>query len=179
MLFVLTDKSDLYVAREETVVGVEDLLGPSYFIILRNFELNSQRLKSLHREALSERVLGFVKTSGGFAEMYAMTDRSGSRKVNYQVSGMRLAQVQNHLLGLGAPLAKVKHSFAKAIGEDFFEDRFDRGHSPMFQDGRQLGHLRSVAIALTPAPIGVPTRIFRTKHIAELVSFCRWHRQKA
>jgi hypothetical protein len=178
MLQLLTDETDLFVAREEPLVDVEDLFGPSFFIVLRNFDLNSKALKPLHRQVLRERVLDFVKTNVGFAELYAMTDRSGSRKVNYQVSGSRLSEVQQHLLGLGAPLAKIMHSFAKAIGEDFFEDRFNREQSPVFQDGIKNGQLRNVVIALTPAPIGVPTKIFRTRFIADTVSFCRQHRQK-
>ncbi len=178
MLHLLTDEADLFVAREEPLDTPEDLFGPSFFILLRNFDLNSKALKLSHRQVLGDRVVGFVKTNVGFAEIYAMTDRSGSRKVNYQVSGSRLSEVQQHLLGLGAPPAKVMHSFAKAIGEDFFEDRFNREQNPVFKDGIKNSQFRSVILALTPAPIGVPTKIFRTHWIANTVSFCRWHHQQ-
>jgi hypothetical protein len=71
MLHVLTEETDLFAVREEPLVGVEDLLGPSFFMILKNFDLNSKALKPLHRQVLRERVLDFVKTNVGFAELYA------------------------------------------------------------------------------------------------------------
>jgi hypothetical protein len=176
---VLTAETDLFVLEEEPLVDLEDEFGSSFFILLRNFALNSNVLRPSHQQVLSDRVLGFVNRGVGFAELYAMTDRSGSRTVNFQVSAGRLTAVQRHLLGLGAPLTKVMHPFAKAIGEDFFKDRFDRTHSPVFGDGRKDGQLRLVVIALTPAPIGVPTKIFRTRAAAATVSFCRRHQQNA
>jgi hypothetical protein len=176
---LLTDEPDVFVFREEPLAAVEDEFGPSFFIALRNFELNSRDLKPRHMEILRDRVADFVKTNIGFAELYAMTDRSGSRAVNYKVSGMRLAEVQQHLIGLGSPHPKVVHRFAKAIGEDFFEDRFNREQSPAFKDGVKDGQLRTVVVALTPAPIGVPTKIFRTRFVAQVVSFCRFHNQSS
>src|SRR5262249_247085 len=121
---VLTDATDLFVLEEEPLVDLEDEFGSSFFILFRNFALNTSGLRPSHQHVLSERVLGFVNRSVGFAELYAMTDRSGSRTVNFRVSAGRLTAVQRHLLGLGAPLTKVMHPFAKAIGEDFFKDRF-------------------------------------------------------
>jgi hypothetical protein len=179
MLQVFTDAPDLFMAREEPLDDVEDLLGPSYFLVLRNFELNSTALKPAHQQVLRDWVVDFVKIRAGFAELYAMTDRTGSREVNYRVSGSRLSVTQQYLLGLGAQPSKVMHAFAKAIGEDFFEDRFRREPNPAFQDGVNDGQLRALVIALTPAPIGVPTKLFRTRFIAETVAFCRQHRQKA
>ncbi len=72
-----------------------------------------------------------------------MSDRSGSRRVNYQVSGLRLQEVQRTLLGLGAPQGTIFHPFAKAIGEDFFEDRHDREENDLFfSDGLRKPELR-------------------------------------
>jgi hypothetical protein len=113
----------------------------------------------------------------GFAELYAMSDRSGSRKVNYQMAGSRLSEVQQHLLGLGAPPAKIMHSFAKAIGEDYIDDKYNREQDPSSKDGIKDGGRRCVVIALTPAPIGVPTKMFRVRHIADAISYCRQHEQ--
>jgi hypothetical protein len=177
MLHIIKDDKDLYAVREEPLVETEDLFGPSFFFILRNFDLNSHVLKPLHKEILRDRVANFVKTNVGFAELYAMADRSGSRKVNYQASASRLSEVQKNLLGLGAPSAKVMHAFAKAIGEDFYEYRYSLEHSSSFKDGAKDGQMRCVVIALTPAPIGVPTKNFRAHWIAETVAFCRGHKQ--
>jgi len=168
----LTDERDL-------LDTPEDLFGPSFFIVLRNFDLNSNALKVLHRQVLREHVRNFVKRRVGFAEIYAMTDRTGSRQVNYQVSGWRLSEVQQFLLRVGAPPEKIMHLFAKAIGEDFWELRYNEGGDPeTFKDGRNAGEARRVVIALTPAPIGRPTKIFRTYEIAHCVTFCRLHEQK-
>jgi hypothetical protein len=177
MLHIITDETDLFAVREEPLVGVEDLFGPSFFIMMRNFDLGSKVLKLLHLQVLRERVVDFVKTNVGFAELYAMTDRSGSRKVNYQMAGSRLSEVQHLLLGLGAPPAKIMHSFAKAIGEDYFEDKYNREPDPSSKDGIKDGGRRCVVIALTPAPIGVPTKMFRARPIADTISYCRQHKQ--
>lgn len=172
------DEEDLFVSQEETLGGVEDEFGPSFFILLRNFDLNSDLLKAAHLEILRDRVVPFVKNRVGFSEIYGMTDRSGSRQLNYQVAGRRLVSVQQGMLGLGAPSAKVQHLFAKAIGEDFFEARHAADKDDkFFSDGLKKAALRVVVIGLTPAPIGVPTRIFRGRTAGETVSFCRRHVQ--
>ena len=172
------DNEDLFGFEEETLGGLEDEFGPSFFFLLRNFGLNSNALRLAHMDLLRERVVPFLKRGAAFAEIYAMADRSGSRLLNYQVSAGRLSQVQQNMLALGAPSEKVQHRFAKAIGEDFFEDKHRREKDDkFFSDGQRQSALRVVAIALTPAPIGVPTRIFRRSSAAELTSFCRTHTQ--
>ena len=113
------DIEDLFVSQEETLGGLEDEFGPSFFILLRNFDLNSNLLKAAHLDILRGRIVPFVQRSVGFAEIYGMTDRSGSRQLNYQISGKRLVAVQQGMLRFGAPSPKVQHQFAKAIGEDF------------------------------------------------------------
>ena len=175
---VLQDSTDLFVFREEPLVAVEDEFGPSFFILLKNFPLNSNVLRAEHTEVLRERVVPFVKQPVGFAEIYGMTDRSGSRKVNYKVSADRLAAVQRSLIEQGAAVAKVFHGFAKAIGEDFFEARNQREGDTVFRDNAKNADFRVVVVALTPAPIGVPTRFFRQATIADTVSFCRAHVQR-
>lgn len=176
---VLSDTTDLFVFREDPLVAVEDEFGPSFFMLLKNFPLNGNVLRAEHSEVLRERVAPFIKQRVGFAEIYGMTDRSGSRKLNYKVSGDRLAAVQRNLLDQGAPMAKVFHGFAKAIGEDFFEARSQGGKGDaVFRDNAKNAEFRLVAIALTPAPIGVPTRLFRQPTIANTVSFCRLHAQQ-
>jgi hypothetical protein len=174
------DNADLFAFEEETLGGLEDEFGSSFFIILRNFALNSSALRRAHVEILRERVVPFLNNRGAaFAEIYGMTDRSGSRRVNYQVSGLRLQEVQRTLQGLGAPAPKVFHRFAKAIGEDFFEDKHSREENDIFfSDGLQKADLRVVVLALTPAPIGVPTRRFKRTSAFETTSFCRRHFQK-
>jgi hypothetical protein len=173
------DTPDLFAFEEETLGGLEDEFGPSRFILLRNFELNSDALKLAHLDILRERVVPFVNRSPGFAEIYGMTDRSGSRQINYRVGANRLEAVQRQMMALGAPQAKVVHAFAKSIGEDFFEDRHDREKGDLFfTDGLRKGELRVVVIALTPAPIGVPTRAFRRGSAADTVNFCRRHTQR-
>jgi hypothetical protein len=175
---VLVDSPSVYVFREEPLDAVEDLFGPSYFVALRNFELNRSTLKPPHKAALEGLVAGYVKRNVGFAEIYAMTDRSGTRDVNYKVSATRLTAVQEQLIQLGAPHRKVYHAFAKAIGEDLFEERAKLSPSPVYQDGGKHPGLRRVVIALTPAPMGVPSRFFRHPEVVEVVSFCRQHEQK-
>jgi len=180
MVELVTDTEDLLVIREETFGGLEDEFGPSFFILLRNFDLNSDVMKHEHLDVLRERVTPYIQRSVGFAEIYGMTDRSGSRQTNYEVSQRRLAATQQSLVQSGAPSTKVHHAFAKAIGEDFFEDKKARGDADnhALDDGKKDGQLRAVVIALSPAPIGVPTRRFRTSFAAETTSFCRLHVQK-
>jgi len=173
------DNTDLFAFEEETLGGLEDEFGPSRFILLRNFDLNSDALKLAHLDILRERVVPFVNRPPGFAEIYGMTDRSGSRLLNYQVATRRLQAVQRQMVAFGAPQAKVQHAFAKSIGEDFFEDRHDREKGDLFfTDGVRKSELRVVVIALTPAPIGVPTRVFRRSSAADTVNFCRRHTQR-
>lgn len=173
------DNEDLFAFEEETLGGLEDEFGSSFFIILRNFALNSSALRRVHGEILSDHVIPFLRRTASFAEIYGMSDRSGSRRVNYQVSGMRLQEVQRTLQALGASSAKIFHPFAKAIGEDFFEDRHDREENDLFfSDGLKKPELRVVMLALTPAPIGVPTRRFKRRSALEAISFCRSHEQK-
>jgi len=114
------DTKDLFVSKEESLTSVEDEFGPSFFILLRNFELNGSQLRPDNVDILRDRVVPYIQRPIGVAEIYAMTDRSGSRQVNYQVSGQRLISTQQSLRGFGAPLEKVQHGFPKAVGEDFF-----------------------------------------------------------
>ncbi len=176
---ILADTTDLLVVKEENLGQVEDeLFGPSFFISLRNFPLNSHALRPSHVDILRERVAPRLKQTITFGEFYGMADRSGSRQINYQVSGERLAAVQDALLPFGAPFAKFHHGFCKAIGEDFWAARHVRDpNEPIFDDNLQESEFRSVVIALTPAPIGVPTRRFSNSTIQELLSFCRVHTQ--
>ena len=172
---------DLFVSKEETLGGLEDEFGPSFFILLRNFDLNSDVMKHEHQDILRDRVTPYIQRSVGFAELYGMADRSGTPQVNYEVSGRRLAAVQQSLMRSGAPSTKVHHAFAKAIGEDFFEERKRRDGetSHVFDDTKKDGQFRVVVIALSPAPIGVPTRRFRSSSAEDLLRFCRLHVQKA
>jgi hypothetical protein len=177
---IVSDTDELFVMREETLDGVEDMFGPSFFILLRNFPLNAAELRAAHVEVLRERVKPYIDRRPGFCEIYGMTDRSGSRKINYEVGAKRVAAVQTNLRSLGAEAPKIDHVFVKAIGEDFFEDRHDRNPAgdKIFVDGKKDGSFRSVVIALTPAPIGVPTRLFLPGAASDTVSFCRQHRKK-
>lgn len=173
------DTEDLFAFEEETLGGLEDEFGSSLFIMLRNFALNSSALRKSHNEILRERVAPFLNRTASFAEIYGMTDRSGSRRVNYQVSGMRLQEVQRTLQALGAPNGKIFHPFAKAIGEDFFEERHAREENDLFfSDGLRKPELRVVVLAVTPAPIGVPTRRFKRRSALDVTTFCRRHTQR-
>lgn len=179
MFKVITDTADLLVYREEPLDAVEDLLNrPSYFLSLRNFDLNRTALKPAHAAALAEYVAGYLEGRFGFAEIYAMTDRSGTAAVNYQVSAGRLEMVQRYLYRPNAPWPKVYHAYAKATGEDFYEHLRRIAPDPVYADGRKTGDLRNVAIGLTPAPMGVPTRYFRNRSIAELLAFGRQYVSK-
>ena len=175
----LVDSEDLLVFREDPLVDVEDEFGASFFILLRNFSLNSHLLRQAHIDVLRERVVPFVQRRPGFAEIYGMTDRSGARKLNYQVGQSRLLAVQQSMLGFGASNPQVNHPFAKSIGEDFFEDRFARDSTAtVFGDGLKNSQFRVVVIGLTPAPIGRPTKRFRTNAPANTLAFCRNHIQQ-
>lgn len=176
---VLVDKPELMVIREDPLTAAEDEFGPSFVILLRNYPLNEARLLQVHRDVLRDRVVPFLANRVGLAEIYAMTDRSGTRQVNYQVAAQRLEVVRLELQHVGVPAGKVRHPFTKAIGEDFWEERASRpGAGSNFSDGRKDEELRTTVIALSPAPIGVPTRIFRQPALADTISFCRTHRQR-
>ena len=173
------DNADLFGFEENFPFSVEDEFGPSLFFILRNLPLNGAVLRQAHVDILRERAVPFLKRSAAFAEIYGMTDRSGSRQLNYRVSLERVRSVQNTMKLLGANLEAVQHRFAKAIGEDFFEFRHAAPGDQFFRDGVRKAEFRSVIVALTPAPIGVPTKIFRRTTAAEVLRFCRLHVQKA
>jgi hypothetical protein len=173
-LEILAETDELFVLKEVTLGGLEDELGPSFFILLRSFDLNSNVMRAVHLEVLRDRVVPFLQRSSGFAEIYAMADRSGPPQVNYEVSERRLVAVQQSLMQLGAPLTKVHHGFAKATGEDFFEHLKRMGATGhRFDDGNKDAKLRMVAVGLTPAPIGVPTRAFQEQTALLTTSFGR------
>jgi hypothetical protein len=176
----ITDTNDLYVAEDETFGGLEDEFGPSFLIVLRNLLLNSAALRPSHVDILRERVTPELKKPVFIAEIYAMTDRSGSKQLNYKVAADRLGAVQNGLLPFGAPFAKFHHDFCKAIGEDYFASRHDRDPAnPVYDDGKREERFRSVVVALSPAPIGIQTRVFRSSTVANVLAFCRMHSQTA
>ena len=174
------DNAELFVNREDNLSSVEDEFGPSFFIVLRNFALNSSALRPAQMQLLRDGVVPFLTDRGAnFAEIYGMTDRSGKRQLNYKVSGDRMRAVKQALLQFGAPPKKINHAFNKAIGEDFFEFRHDaEPSSPVFLDGKKNGSLRVVVIGLSPAPLERPTRRFRATSAAEILDFCRKHVQK-
>jgi hypothetical protein len=165
---VITDDTDLFVLKEEGLDDVEDLLGDSFFLLLRNFPLNESGLRQAHVDTLGGWVVPYLKRPAGFAEIYAMTDRSGTPGVNYKVSASRLSEVQQKMVYLGASRTKVYHGFAKALGEDYFAEKMP--------DGKKDPSLRSVAIALSPAPIGVPTKRFRSFTARDLTVFGRHYK---
>lgn len=174
------DTEDLFVMEESFLGSVEDEFGPSFFILLRNFDLNSNVLKLQHVDIIKNRVVPYTKRTAGFAEIYAMTDRSGAKQLNYQVAGQRLEAVQLAMTQLGAAPAKTRHAFTKAIGEDFFASKHEsEAGDTFFNDGLKKGALRVVAIGLSPAPIGVPTRRFRNRSAADTLAFGRMHVQTA
>lgn len=177
---ILADTTDLFVLREENLGQLEDeLFGPSFFIMLRNFPLNAHVLRPSHIETLRDRVTFELKKPVMLGEFYAMTDRSGTRQVNYTVAGRRLKAVQSALQPFGAPFAKFNHPLCKAIGEDFWEEKHERDpNNQVFNDNLKASEFRMVAIALTPAPIGVPTRNFQNRTVANTLIFCRRHVQK-
>jgi hypothetical protein len=177
---IITDTTDLLVVKDESFGQLEDdVFGPSFFISLRNFPLNSHALRPTHVEVLRDRVTFELKKPVMLGEFYGMTDRSGSRAINYKVAAERLAAVQDALLPFGAPFAKFHHSFCKAVGEDFWENRHDQDPTErIFNDNLQDSEFRCVMIEVSPAPIGVPTRIFRTRAAQEILVFCRAHTQK-
>jgi len=176
---ILVDNEDLFLFREDPLVAVEDEFGASFFILLRNFNLNSHLLRQAHIDVLRERAVPFVQRRPGFAEIYGMADRSGSRKLNYHVGAERLLAVQQNMLGFGAKNPQVNHPFAKSIGEDFFADSFARdSKEAVFGDGLKNSQFRVVVIGLTPAPIGRPTKRFRATSPANTLAFCRTHIQQ-
>ena len=107
-----------------------------------------------------------------------MTDRSGSKQVNYKVAAQRLEAVQAGLLPFGPPFARYHHDFCKALGEDFFAAKHEADPGVrLFDDDRLEGSFRSVVIGLSPAPIGIPTRFFHQDAARSVLSFGRLHRQ--
>lgn len=175
---------NLFVEDEEILGSLEDEFGPSLIVMLKNFAHNNRGgvlTLQPHLDVLRNRVFPFLaRTTFAFAEIYAMTDRSGSRQVNYRVAAQRLLAVQRNLQDIGVPREKVVHRFAKAIGEDFFEFKFKQseGRDPFFSDNAKIAELRSVTILLSPAPIGIPTRSFRRGVFSQLARFCRQHVQQ-
>ncbi len=173
---LLIENNEVLLFREEPLVAVEDELGPSFFLILRSFALNSSILTAVHQDVLREWIIPILRRPAMFAEIYAMTDRSGSNAVNMKISASRLNAVQTAMTLLGASGEKVRHGFAKALGEDYFADRNRREpDAVVFKDNRKAGDFRSVVLALTPAPIGIPTKLFRNRTIANMVAFGRFH----
>jgi outer membrane protein OmpA-like peptidoglycan-associated protein len=174
---LMIDDSDVFLLKEESV-EVEDELGPSFFVILRNFPLNAHALTVAHMNVLKEWVAPYLKRPAAIAEIYGMTDRSGSKQINYQVSAKRLAAVQNGLILYGPPVSRYRHAFCKALGEDFFAAKHDSDPGvQLFDDDRRDGSFRSVVLGLSPAPVGIPTRIFHATSARSVLSFGRLHQQ--
>lgn len=172
---IFINTSEVFLYREDPVDDAEDVLGPSYYLLLTNFGHNAWKLSVAHTDVLRQWVADLAtRKPATFVEIYGMTDRSGTRAVNYRIAAERVLQVQLKLLALGVPNAKVQHPFAKSIGEDYFEHRHERANDE-FDDGRRQGGFRSVVMALTPAPVGVPTKIFRQPHARRSIAFCRYH----
>jgi hypothetical protein len=171
----IADTAELYVTQDETYGGVEDEFGPSYFVLLRNFPLNGATLQPTHRDTLSGLVAKELQKPIRVAEIYGMTDRSGDQKLNYKIAGDRLEAVLDFLLSTPAPKNRYRNDYNKAIGEDYFAHlhKVDPTNSN-FDDGRYDGGYRSVIIAISPAPIGIPTRIFRYQTAQNVISFCRY-----
>jgi outer membrane protein OmpA-like peptidoglycan-associated protein len=118
------DDRDVFLVKDESL-EVEDELGPSFFVVLRNFPLNAHVLTVAHINVLKEWVAPYLKRPAAIAEIYGMTDRSGSKQINYQVAAERLAAVQNGLIPFGPPVPTYRHAFCKALGEDFFAAKHD------------------------------------------------------
>ena len=171
------DDDDVFLAKDESF-ELEDELGPSFFLILRNFELNRHVLSLEHTNVLKEWVAPYLKRPAAIAEIYAMTDRTGSKQINYQIAAERLAAVQDGLIPFGPPVATYRHAFCKALGEDFFAARHESDPGvQLFDDGRNDPSFRSVALGLSPAPVGIPTRIFRFVSARSVLGFGRLHQQ--
>jgi outer membrane protein OmpA-like peptidoglycan-associated protein len=169
---VEVNTTDVFLFREDPLDDVEDLIGTSFILILKNFGFNSSALRPEHVNWLRGFAARYLlKRESHFAEIYAMADRKGDRKVNYKMSNARLIAVQQGLEQHNVPPKKVYHAFAKAIGEDFSEAK-------EVADGTKSADQRCVVLALTPAPIGVPTKFFRAPIFREMIAFCRLHQPK-
>ena len=152
---------------------MEDELGTSFKVLLKNFRHNGAELLPDHIDVVRDRVVPFVQSRIGFAEIYGLTDRSGSRQVNYKVGGARLRSVQQLMVNLGAPISKAFHPFAKSIGEDFLE-RF----APNVADGSKVADHRIVVMGLSPAIFPIPSKFFRGA-LSDVILFGRQHVQQA
>ena len=162
----------LVVRDDGEFADMEDELGTSFTVFLTNFRLNRGELFPDHIDVIDNRIVPYVQTRIGFAEIYALTDRSGSRRVNYAVGGKRLQAVQQRMFGRGAPSEKTFHRFAKSLGEDFQ----DQVH-PEIADGTKDSMQRSVVIALSPAIFPAPSKAFRG-FLSEIIRFGRTHVQQ-
>jgi hypothetical protein len=75
-------------------------------------------------------------------------------------------------------VSTYRHAFCKALGEDFLAAKHDSDPGVrLFDDGRRDGDFRSVALGLSPAPVGIPTRIFLFPSARSVLSFGRLHLQ--
>lgn len=171
MSLVHESANALVIRDDGLFADVEDELGTSFKIILHNFRHNGAELLPDHIDVIRDRVVPFVQSRIGFAEIYGLTDRSGSRLVNYKVGGQRLRSVQQLMVNLGAPLEKTFHRFAKSLGEDFIEQT-----RPNLPDGAKVDGHRSVVIGLSPAIFPIPSKFFRGA-LADVIHFGRRHVQ--
>ena len=60
---------DLFIQDEDTPGGLEDELGPSRMVVLKNFALNGSAIKQTHVEALRDQVVPFLERSAVFADL--------------------------------------------------------------------------------------------------------------
>jgi hypothetical protein len=176
---ILFSDDEVTVIRDETLGGLEEeVFGPSFFILFQNFPLNSQILRPGHVKALEGWVAPYLRRPSGFMELYGMTDRSGSRDVNYTVGAHRVLAVQQGLKVFGIAPAKYDHAFTYSVGEDYFEHKHNQGDKEhFFEDGHKDGKLRVCVVALSPSLFNAPIRMFRLKEARETLAFCRAHKE--
>lgn len=153
---------------QDLTLQLEDELTPfqdNLIFLLSNFDLNGGNLKADQLAALRDFAPRNLQGPSRVCEIYAMTDTSGTNSVNLKVGETRLKAVQNALLLSGIPTIKVFTRFAKSIGEEFALTKMN--------NSVKLPSARSVLMAVSSSPIGIPTRRFEENILTEIIRFGR------
>jgi len=86
-----------------------------------NFKTNVVTLNAAQEKLFDESVLPLLTAKGAVAEMYGLADRTGSQKVNYDVSRQRLWYVEFYASNVGVSAEMAFGQQNKYFGEDYAE----------------------------------------------------------
>jgi OmpA family len=116
-----------------------------YEIILSNYNIDGNLLKTEHKTVLVQHVIPFVKANDVHVEITGFTSRTGAASYNRQLSLERAERVRQFLLRSGLTSVKVPASDMKGVGED-------RSTSKLEEDALERAVVLRIVVGVRKAP---------------------------